>query len=247
MPASSEHLTVNTPESAAFVLEPAGLGSRFVATLVDMLIQGALVLLLLLSAAWVTGGPMNIDALEDAVTGLHMLALGIVLGLYHLIFESVWQGRSPGKRVAGLRVVKTSGVPISFWDACLRNLLRIIDYLPVGYFIGTVTILTSRVPRRIGDYAAGTVVVRDRRLDHTSVPHMPQLPEQAAAVGYRDQELIAAFLARRMTLEPQARTALARQLADRLHAAGLSPAQLGLPEYTSDEDFLLAWHSLQTP
>lgn len=249
----SDQFTVNTPESAAFELEPAGLGSRFLATLIDMLIQIVLVAILLYSFTWVESLPFSLGGFEDVVGGTYLLLFGLVLGLYHLIFEAIWSGRSPGKRLVGLRVVKTTGVPIGFWDACLRNLIRLVDYLPFAYFAGIVTMFVSSQPRRLGDYAAGTLVVREQR---HAVPRLPaeapsvhdlsvapaQHRPEAAVIGYREEELIGEFLVRRHSLEPSARADIARQLADRLHEAGITPAMFGLPSYTSDEDLLISWH-----
>lgn len=252
----SDHFTVNTPESAAFGLQPAGLGSRFLATLIDMLIQGAATAILLYSLIWIGSGPLSFNMFGDLIGGVYLLLFALVLGLYHLIFESLWSGRSPGKRIVGLRVVKTTGVPIGFWDACLRNLVRLIDYLPFGYFVGIVTILVSAQPRRLGDYAAGTLVVREQRVALPSAPEPPAEPAvqngntgtAGVELGYREEELVAEFLARRASLSAPARAELARQLADRLHAAGITPAQFGLPSYTSDEELLAAWlQSRQRP
>lgn len=243
----SDKFIVSTPESAAFGLQPAGLGSRFLAILIDMVIQGVIVAVLLYSYIFVGSAPLTIDAFGDVVGGVYLLLFGVVLGLYHLIFEAIWGGRSPGKRIVGLRVVKMTGVPIGFWDACLRNLVRLIDYLPIGYFVGIVTMFASPQPRRLGDYAAGTIVVREQRLAAPSAPQpvaaapAPAVSASVPTISYREEELIGEFLARRNSITPDARAELARQLADRLHEAGITPAKFGLPAYTSDEDLLVAW------
>lgn len=261
---------VSTPESAAFSLETAGLGSRFLALLIDKVIQAVIASLLYIAyfaLFWPLYWEWQSRAAQEIMDVVMTVLLAVVLLLYHLIFEAVTRGRTPGKWIVGLRVVKTTGVPIGFWEACLRNLVRVVDYLPGMYFAGTITIFVSPQNRRLGDLAAGTIVVRDRREQRRPVAASAggaaapaagsgapspaaAVPAAAAAVHrsshmslhYRDEELIAEYLIRRQNLTPDARTELARQLADRLHQAGISPADFGLQAYASDEDFLVAWH-----
>ena len=87
---------------------------------------------------------------------------------YFAMFEAFWNGQTPGKRWTHLRVIKDSGRPINAYDAILRNLLRIVDNLPTLYAIGIVTMLISKENKRVGDYAAGTVVVHEKPLQGVS-------------------------------------------------------------------------------
>lgn len=251
----TDDITVSTPESAAFSLETAGLGSRFLALLLDMIIQGAVTALLVYSYLLVMQQPFYYTA-DDIIDAVYIVLLGIVLGLYHLIFEAVMRGRSPGKWAVGVRVVKTTGVPVGFWESCLRNLVRLIDFLPAGYLVGVIAILASPQSRRLGDLAAGTIVVRERRLRTRAAAEGPSAPANAGAafvapgapttgaqLSYREEELIAEFLSRRHSLTGPARAELARRLADRLHAAGIGPATFGLPSYTDDETLLNMWYT----
>ena len=89
-----------------------------------------------------------------------MVAFGILWG-YYIFFETLWHGQTPGKRLSRLRVIRQSGGTIGVWEAIIRNLVRFIDFLPLAYGFGVVSMFASDRARRLGDYAAGTVVVRE--------------------------------------------------------------------------------------
>ena len=148
----------------------AGIGSRFVAILVDYLIWTAglvilaIVAALFLPAIHAAGGSM------DAVTG--KWAAGIVLLIifllhwgYFTLFEAFGNGRTPGKHVAGIRVIHRSGRAVSFVESLARNLVRAVDYLPSFYAVGVVAMFLNRQHQRLGDMAAGSIVVRSREID----------------------------------------------------------------------------------
>jgi uncharacterized RDD family membrane protein YckC len=142
---------------------------------------------------------------------------------YFALFEALWNGQTPGKRWTHLRVIKDSGRPISAYDAILRNLIRIVDYLPTLYATGVITMLISRENKRVGDYAAGTVVIHEKPLEGvSSIWQSPATLAQPIAAGPLPQltveelQLVEAFLNRRSSLEPDVRRAMARQIADRL-------------------------------
>jgi len=142
---------------------------------------------------------------------------------YFALFEALWNGQTPGKRWTHLRVIKDSGRPISAYDAILRNLLRIVDALPTMYATGLITMLISKENKRVGDYAAGTVVIHEKPLQGvSSIWQQSQTPAQPPATGQLPQltveelQLVEAFLDRRGSLEPHVRSAMAHQIADRL-------------------------------
>lgn len=174
-----EQVSVITPESVGFSLEVAGLGSRFLALLLDSLFKGVVVAILLFatifSAPLLGGG-----VLTGVVMAVGFVLAGLVAALYHIVLEAAWSGRTPGKRLLGLRVVKDSGVPIGFWDALIRNLLRMVDYLPSFYLVGVVTIFASPLHKRVGDLAAGTVVIKERSLKAAAAPAAPAAPDMPA-------------------------------------------------------------------
>jgi uncharacterized RDD family membrane protein YckC len=97
---------------------------------------------------------------EGVVIALYALFNFALFWGYYLFFEWLWSGQSPGKRMARLRVIRLDGGPIGFGETAVRNLVRIIDFLPVGYGVGLVTMFCNRQARRLGDLAAGTLVIK---------------------------------------------------------------------------------------
>ena len=144
---------VVTPEHVEIRLEPAGLGSRFLAFTVDLvLVLGATVLVSRLTL----GLPGGTGTLLRA-----LLLLGLTWG-YHVYFEVRHQGQSPGKRLAGIRVVDGRGLPLGLEQCFVRNVVRVLDALPIGYALGAVACQLDSGRRRLGDMAADTLVVRER-------------------------------------------------------------------------------------
>jgi uncharacterized RDD family membrane protein YckC len=144
---------VLTPEHVEIRLEPSGLGRRFLALVVD------LVLVLATSSLIVQlGGALLPRAFGAIVQSL--VLLGLTWG-YHVYFEVRHQGQSPGKRMVGIRVVDGRGLPLSLEQSFVRNVVRVLDALPLGYCLGAVASFLDPQGRRLGDLAAGTLVVRE--------------------------------------------------------------------------------------
>jgi uncharacterized RDD family membrane protein YckC len=229
---SIDKLTIETPEQTALEFPLAGIGSRFLALAADTLLQ--------LAVAWVLVIVFAASALSLSLfskgAGLWSFAI-LVFALFALqfgyfaLFEALWNGQTPGKRWTHLRVIKDSGRPISGYDAILRNLLRIVDSQPM-YATGLITMLISRENKRVGDYAAGTVVIHEKPLEGVSTIWQPSAtPAQPPAAGPLPQltveelQLVEAFLDRRGSLEPHIRRAMAHQIADRLGERWSVPAE----------------------
>ena len=160
---------VITPEHVAIRYELAGIGSRGVAVMVDMLLQ----ILLFMAPVYGITQLRNIFTSELAhsiLTGLLILSFFIILWAYFVIFETLWNGETPGKRLMGLRVIKDAGYPVDFAAVVMRNFLRAIDFLPSFYAVGFIVQLCSKQYKRLGDYPAGTVVVRHGRADNALQP-----------------------------------------------------------------------------
>ena len=213
-----ETLRIATPEGVSLELPLAGVGSRFVALLVDTLLQGlaliAVIVLLVVADA---------DGFAAfAVMGATFFSL---LFVYPLAFELAAGGRTPGKRWSSLRVVCDNGSPVTFRASALRNLLRLVDMLPGLYLVGAIAIFATRGNQRLGDLAAGTVVVREPRAAAV-VPESFDVPAEVDAAelpacdvsGLSQAELAALrrFLERRRALAEVPRRLLARDLANRL-------------------------------
>ena len=230
---SMDKLTIETPEQTQLEFPLAGIGSRFLAVALDTLLQAAamwIVGLVMIALAIPLGSVFKTSAVW-AFAIVVFLVFAIYLG-YFALFESLWNGQTPGKRWTHLRVIKDTGRPISAYDAILRNLLRTADWLPTLYAAGIITMIISRENRRIGDYAAGTVVVHEKPLQAVdSIWNLSSAPAHAVSVGSSAQlgvdelQLIETFLERRGSLAAEVRWSLARQIADRIGGRmGVLPA-----------------------
>lgn len=162
-------LEFDTPENVVFGYQIAGIGSRFLAAVVDtflILVLQVVVNLTLIFIVALAGGP---SLLESGLSGDVSVVVG-VFGLlafaflwgYYIFFELLWNGQSPGKRLVGLRVITQNGAPIDVAAAIIRNLVRIVDFLPLYYGLGVLSMFIDTQSRRLGDFAAGTVVVYDQ-------------------------------------------------------------------------------------
>lgn len=235
-----DRISIPTPEGVELELVLAGVGSRLVATLADFVLKGVVLL-----ALWIVG-----DALggEGFVVALLIVGSFLVWFGYDVAFETLAAGRTPGKRAAGLRVVRLGGGPVGFLASAVRNLLRLVDSLPGIYAVGAVCILFSRRNQRLGDLAAGTLVVRERRapLPAAGLPVSDFGVRDFAAAdryaawdvsGVTSFELVTVrrFLERRWQLDPGARGRLGWELAERLR-----PKVAGAPPDLHPEQFLEA-------
>lgn len=140
---------VATPEGIELTLRLAGPVPRALAWSIDFLLRIAFVFLVMLVA-----GPLG-----HAGTGVVLIAAFFVEWLLPAAFETMWNGQTPGKRALGIAVLNDDGTPVRWPAALTRNLLRAVDFLPLFYGIGLAAMLLSRDFKRLGDLAAGTVVV----------------------------------------------------------------------------------------
>ncbi len=228
-----DKLTIDTPEQMSLDYPLAGIGSRFLALAYDTLIQFVAMAGLGIMALVVT----SFAGLFSGSGGLWTVAILLLAWFliqfgYFAIFESIWNGQTPGKRHVQLRVIKDDGRPITTYDAVARNLLRIVDYLPGIYGVGILSVLLSSKNKRLGDYVAGTVVVHEKELAGIGPPWAS--PEPAAAesgpvydvarLSAGELQLVETFLERRNSLEEPLRRQSAFQIATRIAST------LGLPE-----------------
>jgi uncharacterized RDD family membrane protein YckC len=177
-----ETLDIQTPENVAFGYQVAGIGSRFLASLVDTIIVGLLqfvILVLLILVLRALDGSTFADQLSAWLVALLGLIAAIFYWGYYIFFEMLWNGQSPGKRWVGLRVIRADGTPITLSESLIRNLARIVDFLPAAYGVGIVTMFIDRQSRRLGDLAAGTLVVQD----HASLSLQDLSAKRSATLG----------------------------------------------------------------
>jgi len=225
-----DRITVSTPEGVLLALQLAGAGSRFIAGAIDLVLQGVLVAAVALAGAAVGGG-----------LGVALLAIGVFAAtfLYDVLFEVLNAGRTPGKRLTHLRVVRREGAPVDLPASAVRNLARIVDGPPLAYLPTLLCVLLTARNQRPGDLAAGTLVVRDA-VAPTTVPAsaptaMPSGGDwDVSAVTAEEMVAVRRFLERRASLEAAPR----RELAYRLEQ-GLRPKVAGAPA-GAPESFLEA-------
>lgn len=231
-------LEVRTPESIAFSYELAGIGSRFLAVAIDMTIQVALLLLLIWGAtsAHVHGPSGGGRIAYNIWVGSLVALLFLIFYGYFVIFETLWNGQTPGKRMLGIRVVRDGGYPIDFMASLIRNLIRVGEMIFGFYALAAVVAVFSPLNKRIGDLAAGTVVIRESRMESPEKMLREVAEPVYAATAYvsgDERSLIRRFLERREDLVPQRRAMLAHQLAERVRPR-LGPELQRL----ADEDLL---------
>jgi uncharacterized RDD family membrane protein YckC len=161
-----DQLNIDTPELVAIEMPLAGIGSRFIAILVDYLIWGFVFLVLGIVAAIIIPALHFFGGVSaNWAIGIFVLIVFLLQWGYFALFEAFGNGRTPGKRVARIRVIHQSGRGINFVESLARNLVRFVDYFPGFYAVGVVAIFLSRRNQRLGDMVAGTLVVRDREVD----------------------------------------------------------------------------------
>ncbi len=208
---------METPENVWLSFRVAGPAPRAWAYVIDFFVRGLILLALALLLSLVTP-LLGFSALPQ---GIMLLGMFVVIFLYGCLFEYFWDGRTPGKRAARIRVLKVAGYPISFWDAFLRNLLRSADILPGLYGVGLVAILSTRRMQRLGDLVAGTFVVHEERDVVRGYPPwvhgVPVIPAQERSHAFRPPErtldLIETFLTRAQRLSPARADEIAHILA----------------------------------
>jgi uncharacterized RDD family membrane protein YckC len=210
-PVAGEKLIIETPEQTSIEFPLAGIGSRFLAVLIDTLIQGAVLLVLgLLFLGLGYGFRRTVSAMPESagpwIAAILIFALFLLMYGYFIVFEAIWNGQTPGKRLTHIRVIKDSGQPITAIDAVARNLLRIVDQLPFAYGIGVLCAWISPQSKRLGDYVAGTVVVHEKPFE-TVAPQW-NAPAHTSAHIYganrltpEEFALVETFLSRRSALD----------------------------------------------
>jgi uncharacterized RDD family membrane protein YckC len=223
--------TISTPEGVELAVPLAGIGSRFMAVLIDGLIQGVGLVATVVLALAVAGG-------TGALIAAGVAQLAFVLG-YEVLFEVLGGGRTLGKRAVGLRVVTTAGAPVGLRASLIRNVIRLLEAAPPLFYLpAIVSVLATRDNQRLGDLAAGTLVVREPTRIPAAAPASARPVDPAGyatwdVTGIGEQETIAvrAFLERRGQLRPAARRSIAAELAGKLRPL-VAGARAGLDDDT---------------
>jgi uncharacterized RDD family membrane protein YckC len=226
----AEQLRIDTPEQIALELQVAGIGSRFLAIAVDTVLQFSLYVSGFIALSFVQTPAI----VRESFLGLAPAVLAILFGFtiywgYFALFEIFWSGRTPGKRLAGIRVIKDTGRPINALEAIGRNVLRAIDFLPAMYAVGVVCMMLNRHSRRLGDFVAGTIVVHDKQTEEVRRDWNVSAPAAAAGASVarmtpEELQLVETYLHRRLDLDDEIRRDMADRIVRRITTkTGLAP------------------------
>jgi uncharacterized RDD family membrane protein YckC len=238
--------TIETPEQLRLDFAVAGIGSRFLALAIDTLIQIGIVVLVFIALA--AFGSVRVFSIRGQSSVWLLAVTGVLFFLiffgYFAIFEILWNGQTPGKRMIGIRAVKDSGRPLTAAESIGRNLLRIVDQLPGFYAIGMVAAILNSSNKRLGDLVAGSMVVRESSLAAIKPVWQTMRTETGPLLGGKalsieDLALIDAFLNRRNELLPDVRSRMAAQILNQVRPKLPFQADTGLSTESVLES--LAW------
>ncbi|MBK8304686.1 MAG: RDD family protein [Pyrinomonadaceae bacterium] len=239
---TEESLIIETPERVPLEFALASIGNRFLAVAIDHFIQYLSIILIAWFFLSIAG--YNSNDIADApdklfseapkwTIALMIIILFLVFAGYFIVFEWLWNGQTPGKRLMKLRVIREDGRPLTMWEAIARNLLRICDAVPgfilPVYSIGLIVIFLSNRDQRVGDIFAGTVVVREREgeaptfaetfstritdVAFTRVQKQTETSANVALLNEREVEVVESFLRRRWDLTDRQRLWMAWRIA----------------------------------
>ncbi|MCB1217206.1 RDD family protein [bacterium] len=231
-----EVVEVETPELLKLHLPLAGFGPRALAFLLDSLIVGVaqaviggLLLVLVITLVGPSANSGNPTTLI-VIIGLAVLFVLLLFPLYFIIYETIWNGQTPGKRLTGIRVLRRGGLPLNAQAIWMRNLMRLVDMLPSNQFTGLISFFATRYQQRIGDLVADTVVVREFS-QQQPVSWVRSYGGNESRPGHQDQGVVTprialainSYLMRAVNFEPELRHNLSGAL---VRSLGYSPDTL---------------------
>lgn len=239
-----DELTIETPERVELRYVLASVGNRFLAAFIDHIAQIVLIIGVLLGLNFLVERTNSFGLSPNLAAALFVLLLfGIYWG-YFVLFETIWSGQTPGKKLMKLRVIREDGRPVRFFEVFVRNLLRVtIDFLPPPSFAtGVVSIIFSERSKRIGDFVAGTVVIKERATEAPSLEQVLKYAEgeqkrlepianqpfktDTRILNAQEVRAIESFLKRRYELPDDKRallaTRIARSIASKLSLVNLT-------------------------
>jgi uncharacterized RDD family membrane protein YckC len=206
---------IETPEGVELLLRPAGPAPRALAWLADVFIRSIVYMMV----------GMFFSVFGRFGTGVIMIVIFLLEWFYPVLFEIYWQGETPGKRWMGLRVLNDNGTPVSWGPSLIRNLLRAVDFLPLFYGFGLISMFMNRDFKRLGDLAAGTIVTYKDNLMHTSVVPQTTASTPPLALKLEEQRAIINFAERSQRLTDVRAAELADILAPVTGAHGFASIQ----------------------
>jgi uncharacterized RDD family membrane protein YckC len=233
---SDDTLVIETPERVPLHFALASIGNRFLACAFDHGLQIFAMLVLSLLLLWLGDSAHLYARLRGApkwVLAALILGVSVIWSGYFAVFEWAWGGQTPGKRWLKLRVIREDGRPVTFWEAAARNIVRVFDMFPSVIFpfysVGLVSVFVSSRDQRVGDFVAGTVVVREREAQAPTFDQVFSAPTSDAALrrsfkpvpftadlrplAVAEIEVVEAFLRRRWDIDDAARQWMAWRVA----------------------------------
>ena len=256
-------LSIDTPELVALQFPLAGIGSRFIAVLIDYGLQTAGYIALFLALLLFVPSVQRFQALSAKwIIALAILVPFLLHWGYFTLFEGLWHGQTPGKRVTRIRVIQQSGRAITMFESLARNLVRAVDFLPTFYVIGTISIFATSRQQRLGDLVAGTLVVHEgddrpqTAMGHTRLftqaPAHTPVAARASIVAAdalnrlsgADLQAIETFLERRLDMALEVRQSLAMKLVGTVTTRMQTPPPPGLHPETYLEEIAYGMRSL---
>ncbi|MFM9905169.1 MAG: RDD family protein [Pyrinomonadaceae bacterium] len=239
---TEETLIIETPERVPLEFALASIGNRFLAVAIDHFIQYFTIILVAwlalsfagFSSSDVTDAPDKIfSEMPKWTIAILIIVLFLIFAGYFIVFEWLWNGQTPGKKLLKLRVIREDGRPVTLWEAIARNLLRICDAVPgfvlPVYSIGLIVIFMSNRDQRVGDIFAGTVVIRERSgeaptfaetfsariadVAFSRVQKPAGVEANVALLSEREVEVVEIFLRRRWDLTDRQRLWMAWRIA----------------------------------
>jgi uncharacterized RDD family membrane protein YckC len=254
MDLNSDQLSIETPELVAIEMPLAGIGSRFIALLIDYLIWAAATILGIIAGSIILPAVHAFNKIsEQWAIAIVIFIVFLVNWGYFTLFEAFWNGRTPGKKIAKIRVIQRSGRAIGLFESMARNLVRYVDQFPFPlHVIGVISMFATRQHQRLGDLAAGTLVVRDREVESPSwgeaaartftapvfsqpvpapEPHSGlTLPSTGISrLNFADLEVLEGFFARRLDMSIATREALGLRISAAIQAKSSLEPPPGVP------------------
>lgn len=232
--------SISTPENVDLHLEIAGIGNRLIAQAVDLAIIASVNLLIILGSlvmgyymSTIMSDPKARTIAIGIFAMLIILAVFFIQAAYFLFFEGAWHGQTPGKRLAGIRVIEINGQPIGWTASLIRNLVRMLDNF---MFLGLLVVIFNKNERRVGDLAAGTLVVRERQanlaaseIKTASHVHGDDRLD-IGRITPEEYDILTEFLKRRKILDKIHRPQLAKRLAEHFADKLQNSDHLGVQE-----------------
>lgn len=203
---------VEIPGGIHLEAQVVGPVTRIYAFLLDLLIRGVILLLL-----WFASIPLGLSGMGG---GVFLIIMFVIEWFYPVLFETLARGQTPGKKMLGIAVVNDDLSPVTLGTSLVRNLLRTVDFLPMLYLAALVTMLSNRRFQRLGDMAAGTLVVSLSKSSQTAVLEDIQPLAPSIALSRSEQTSIVNFLQRSAQLSAPRQRELAAILEGITHEAG---------------------------